>query len=164
MRKSVLGISAALALGLLATPFLLARGGEANCPLGMGAKSHGAMMFGGHFGGHGRLGAMAHVARELDLTAEQKEAFHRIHEATHEKNAATRAAVHDGLMNAARILIANPQDVAAARTEIANREAAIDELKENALAAVSQGLAVLTPEQRAKLLRILEEHHQKQPR
>jgi protein CpxP len=162
-RKSILGISAALGLGLLAAPFLLAGGGRESCPLGMGSRSH-AAMFAGHFGGHSRHGSMARFARELDLTAEQKEALHRLHEATQDKNAEARAALHDGFMDAAKILIADPQNVTAARAEIANRQAAIDALKESTLAAVSQGLAILTPEQRAKLAEHLEEHQKRQRR
>ena len=156
-RKAILGISAALAVGLLAAPFLFARGGRDGCPLGLGGRGHGAAMFAGHFG-HGGFGQMGQLMRELELTAEQKEALHRIHETTRERNSAARTALHTGFMDAAKILLADPQNVASARTAIANREAAISELKDNALTAVSQGLAVLTPEQRAKLAAHLEEH------
>ena len=162
-RKSILGISAALGLGLLAAPFLLAGGGGEACPLGMGGRSH-AAMFAGHFGGHARHSTMARFAKDLDLTAEQKEALHRLHEVTHEKNAESRAALHAGFMDAAKILIADPQNVTAARAEIANRQAAIDALKESTLSAVSQGLAILTPAQRAKLAAHLDEHQQRQRR
>ena len=163
-RKSILGISAALGLGLLAAPFLLAGGGRESCPLGMGGGRSHAAMFAGHFGGHGRFGPMARFAKDLDLTAEQKEALHRLHEATQDKNAEARAALHAGFMDAAKILIADPQNVTAARAEIANRQAAIDALKESTLSAVSQGLAILTPEQRAKLAAHLDEHQQRQRR
>ena len=101
---------------------------------------------------------MARVLRDLDLTAEQKDALHKIHDATREQNAAAKAALHDGFVDAAKILLANPQDVAGARAAIANREASIREMKDNALSAVSQALAVLTPEQRAKLSAHLDEH------
>ena len=152
-RKTILGISAALALGVLAAPFLFARGGGGNCALGLGGRGHGAAMF-----GHGGFGPMGRVMRDLDLTAEQKEALHKIHDATREQNAAAKAALHDGFVEAAKLLLANPQNVEGARAAIAQREAAIREIKDNALTAVSQGLSVLTPEQRAKLAAHLEEH------
>jgi Spy/CpxP family protein refolding chaperone len=156
-RKTILAISAALAVGVLAAPFLFARGGGGTCPLGLGGRGHGAAMFGGH-PGHGGLGAVGGVIRDLDLSDEQKEALHKIHDATRDQNAAAKAALHDGFVEAARLLLANPQNVEGARAAIAQREAAIREIKDNALAAVSQGLAVLTPEQRAKLAAHLEEH------
>jgi periplasmic protein CpxP/Spy len=138
-RKIVLGVSAVLVAGLIATPFVFAhpRGGM-GCGLGMGQ--------------------MARVFHDLDLTAEQKDALHRIHDATRESNAAARAALHDGFVDAARILLANPQNVAGARATIDTREAALDQIKENAMTGIAQALAVLTPEQRAKLAEHLEEH------
>jgi periplasmic protein CpxP/Spy len=141
-RKTILAISAALALGLVAAPLLLARGAARH--LGHGPGGH-AMKF-------------MKLAGELDLTDEQKEALHRIHDVTFEKNKESREALHEGFTEAARILIANPQNVDAARTAIANRQAAIVDLRESALTAVSQGLAVLTPEQRAKLAEHVEKH------
>lgn len=156
-RGTILGISAALAVALLATPLLLARGGGSTCPLGMGGRSHGVAMFGGH-SGHGGFGQMERLIRELDLTDEQKEALHRVHATTRERNAEARTVLHDGFMEAAKILIADPQNVAGARAAITNRQATLNEIKENALTGVSQGLAVLTPEQRAKLTTHLEKH------
>ena len=153
-RKTILAISAAAALGILATPFLFARGGGGACPLGMGGRGHGAAMFAGHFG-HGGFGR---VLRDLDLTSEQRDALHKIHDTTREQNAAAKAALHDGFVDAAKILLANPQDVAGARAAFATREAAIAQMKDNALNGVSQALAVLTPEQRAKLAAHLDEH------
>lgn len=141
-RKTILAISAALALGVVAAPLLLARG----------AARH----FGHGPGGHAMK--FMKLAGELDLTDEQKEALHRIHDAAFEKNKQAREAVHEGFMEAANILIANPQNVDAARTAIANRQASIVELRESALTAVSQGLAVLTPEQRTKLAAHIEKH------
>ena len=155
-RKTILAISAAAALGIFATPFLFARGGGA-CPLGHGGRGHGAAMFTGHFG-HGGFGPMGRVLRDLDLSAEQKEALHKIHETTREQNAAVKTALHEGFMEAAKVLLANPQDVAGARAVITSREAAIRQMKDNALTGVSQALAVLTPEQRAKLAAHLDEH------
>lgn len=154
-RKAILGISAALALGVLATPFLFARGGGGGDPFALGGRGHGAMF--AHLG-HGGLGPMGRLMRELDLTEEQKEALHRIHDSTIEQNRTAREALHDGFMDAAKILLADPQNVAGARAAIAGREAAIRALKDNALTAVSQGLSVLTPEQRAKLAAHLQEH------
>jgi Spy/CpxP family protein refolding chaperone len=149
----ILGISAALAIGLVATPLLLARGGDSRCLMGMGA---------GHFGHHG--GGFGRVLRDLDLTAEQKTALHGIHDAARDQNKVAKEALHDGLMDAARILLADPNNVEGARTAIANREAAIREMKDNTLTAVSKALAVLTPEQRATLAARLEEHHKEMTR
>jgi Spy/CpxP family protein refolding chaperone len=144
-RKTILGISAALALGLAASPFLMARG-------------HGQKTFGGHFGHHAGFGKMSQLMKELDLTAEQREALHRIHETTVENNRQVRAALHSGFMDAAQVLVADPRNLQGARAAIAAQQASIDQLKESALGAVSQALAVLTPEQRARLAAHIEEH------
>lgn len=137
-RKVVLGFSAVLAVGLVAAPLLFAHGRG-----------------GWHRGG---LGRMAHVLHDLDLTEQQKDALHRIHDEARERNRASKQALHDGLMEAAKRLIADPNDVAGARQAIAAREKAIGDLKNEMLTAVSQALTVLTPEQRAKLLERLEDH------
>jgi Spy/CpxP family protein refolding chaperone len=153
LKKSILAVSAALALGLIATPILLARGGE---------RSGHRALFGGHFGHHG--GAFVKVLHELDLTDEQKTALHAIHKDARERNAAAKAALHDGLMDAARVLVTNPDNIAGAQAAIAGRQAAIEELKQGTLTAVSQALAVLTPEQRAKVAAHLAEHRKEHSR
>lgn len=155
-RKSLLGIAAALAIGLLATPLLLARNDSAGCPLGLGARVHGAAMFA--HAGHGGLGQLGRLFRQLDLTDAQKDAMHDIHDAVRKQNETARQTLHEGFMDAAKVLVADPQNLAGARATLASREAAIQTLKENTLSAVSQALSVLTPEQRAKLAAHLDSH------
>ena len=115
-------------------------------------------MFAGHFG-HGGVAQMGAVMRDLDLTSEQKASLHRIHDTAKDQNATARKALHEGLMEAAQVLLADPNNVVAARQAITAREASVRDLRENTLSAVSQALAVLTPEQRAKALVRLQEHH-----
>ena len=151
-KKTILGIAALLTAGLIAAPILWAHGGgSARC---LFAERSG---FFGH--GDGRhFGEMARVIHELDLTKEQREALHRIHEVTREQNAQAREELHNGLMDAAKVLLADPDDIAGARAVLASRQASIESLKENAMNGISQGLAVLTPGQRAVLVEHLEKH------
>ena len=148
-RKIILAVAAtAVGLGLVAAPLVMAHGAGGGCA-----------MMAGH-GGHG--GGLMKVMRELDLKDEQVTAMHRIHKATHEKNAEARKALHEGLAEAAKILAADPNNIAAARAAVERRQAAIDQLKDGVLSGVSQGLAVLTPEQRAKLSQHIDEHLKKE--
>ena len=149
-RKAIFGVSAVLVAGLLSAPFLFAHG--------RASRGHGAAMFAGHFG-HGGVAQMGAVMRDLDLTSEQKASLHRIHDTAKDQNATARKALHEGLMEAAQVLLADPNNVVAARQAITAREASVRDLRENTLSAVSQALAVLTPEQRAKALVRLQEHH-----
>ena len=145
-RKIILAVATtAVGLGIAAAPLVMAHGGGGG----------GCAMMARH-GGHG--GELMKVMRELELKDEQVTAIHRIHKATHEKNAEAKKSLHEGLAEAAKILAADPQNIAGARAAVERRQAAIDQLKDGVLTGVSQCLAVLTPEQRAKLAGHIDEH------
>jgi Spy/CpxP family protein refolding chaperone len=145
----ILSIAGAAAL-LLAVPVVFAHRaglfGE-GCPLG--AK-----------GWHGRGGlARLHALHdELNLTDAQMKALHEIFDKTRAQNAEAKKSLHAGLMDAAGILLQDPENLAAARIVLEKQDTAADQLKANLLGGVAEGLRVLTPEQRQKLSQRLAEH------
>jgi Spy/CpxP family protein refolding chaperone len=104
------------------------------------------------------LGHLRHLADELDLTDQQKERIHGIMKGVREQNEPYREQMHDRLKSVAETLIANPANVAGAQAILEADSEAERALKANILKGVSDALAVLTPEQRAKLGTILAEH------
>lgn len=143
-----------LALGIIVAAPLVIAGGH-----GHGARAHGGPM-GMHAGrGMEMLGHLQHVKEELGLSDAQAEQIHAIFREVHEQNATSRDAFHGGIHEAAQILLANPNDVAAAQAVLDRQAAAERVLKTNLLNAASKAFAVLTPEQRTKLRTMIAEHH-----
>jgi Spy/CpxP family protein refolding chaperone len=129
------------------------------------AAQSGAMtqMLGGQIGGHGGLHAMgmAHVSKMLDelgASADQKSRIHAILSAgfapmaqTHRDMAQTHAAMQ-------AILTAPAVDPAALERLRAAEIARIDDSSRIMTKAIADAAAVLTPEQRAKLGKLMSEH------
>ena len=150
-KRNTIILASILALGIIvAAPLVIA-----------GPHGHGARAHGGPMGMHGMemLGHLQHVKEELGLSDAQTEQIHAILRETHEQNAASREAFHGGIKEAAEILLANPNDVAAAQAVLDRQAAAERVLKTNLLNATAKAFAVLTPEQRTKLRTMIEEHH-----
>jgi Spy/CpxP family protein refolding chaperone len=132
----------AVALVLQAQPATRHRSGEGFCA------------------GHG-MKAMAHlafVAGKLDLSTAQTDQIKGIFADLRTQNAPYRQQFHGGLRSIAETLVKNPNDVAAAQAILDQQNDAEKALKANTLAAVAKALNVLTPEQRAKLGTMIEEH------
>lgn len=141
MKTRNLIITAVVALALLATPLLFA-----------GRHGHGQR--GGEFG---HLGMLGHAREELNLTDQQVDEIKSIFRQVREQNAASRQQLHGGLKEITSVLLANPNDVAAAQAILDQQTQAERALKLNVLNATSKALNVLTPEQRAKLGTMIEE-------
>lgn len=127
---------------------------------------------GGHFGMHamhgmhgaGFLGHLQKLKTELDLSEAQTEQIKAIVREVHEQNADFRQQMHGGYMTIAKTLIANPSDTAEAQALLDRQTAAQRTLQTNLLNASSKALAVLTPQQRAKLGDLLDEHFERRGR
>jgi Spy/CpxP family protein refolding chaperone len=114
----------------------------------------------GHGFGHG-MNPMAHlafVAGKLDLSDAQIDQIKGIFADLRTQNAPYKQQFHGGLRSIAETLVKNPNDIAAAQAILDQQNDAETALKTNTLAAVSKALNVLTPEQRAKLGTLIEEH------
>ncbi|HUR81851.1 MAG TPA: Spy/CpxP family protein refolding chaperone [Thermoanaerobaculia bacterium] len=151
MKKRTILIASILALGVIvAAPLVIA-----------GPHGHGARTHGGPMAMHGMefLGHLQHVKEEIGLTDAQAEQIHAIFREVHEQNTATRDDFHAGLHEAAQILLANPNDVAAAQAVLDRQAAAERVLKTNLLTAFGKAFAVLTPDQRTKLRTMMDERH-----
>jgi Spy/CpxP family protein refolding chaperone len=122
-----------------------------------GMGGHGSP-HGGHGGGFGAgmmLGHLHEIASELDLTDAQKTQIHAIFKETREANEQYRVQMHGGMKDVARVLIANPNDIAGAQAVLDQQNATERALKSNILRGVSKALNVLTPEQRTELGQIV---------
>jgi Spy/CpxP family protein refolding chaperone len=145
-KRTTILIASILAVGALAAaPLVLA---------GPHGRGHGAGLH-----GLGFLEHLRHVKEELDLTDQQTAQLHAIFREGREANAASRDAMHDGIHEAAEILLANPNDVAAAQAALDRQAAAERALKSNILNAAAKAFAVLDAGQRAKLRTMIEERH-----
>ena len=67
--------------------------------------------------------------------------------------------MHDGYKSVVTLLVANPSNVAAAQSLVEQQNAAENAMKVNVVNGVAKALAVLTPEQREKVGKFIEEHH-----
>lgn len=133
---------------------------------GPGMRGHGGPGGpGGHgFGMLGALGHLAQVREELGLSDQQADQIKQIFKGLHEQNAAYRDQIHGGIGDITDTLIANPNDVAAAKAILDRQSQAEQAMKLNALQAASKALNVLTPEQRTKLAAIVAEHRERRQR
>jgi Spy/CpxP family protein refolding chaperone len=100
----------------------------------------------------GRLGALR---QELNLSDAQVTQIKAIAKDLHEQNKPYREQLRGGFHSIAQTLLANPNDVASAQTQLDQQNNAEKAMKANVLSAASKALNVLTPEQRAKLATLL---------
>lgn len=151
MKKKAIPVSLALvAIAIVAVPFAVAARGER---LGHGFGRHAAI-----------FGILQHVKGELDITKAQETQLRAIAREVREENRAYREAMRKEMKDVAALLIANPNDIAGAEALLEAQEATRDELRANALQAISRGLNVLTPEQRTELGELLQRHASRAPR
>ena len=116
------------------------------------------MGMGGHHGfGGGFFGHLHQIAGELDLTDAQKTQIHGIFMEARDQNKQYLEQLHGGFHSAAKVLIADPNDVAGAQALLDQQDATERTMKSNMLRAASKALGVLTPEQRTKLAQIVAE-------
>jgi Spy/CpxP family protein refolding chaperone len=148
-RKVIVGSLVGVAL-LAAVPLLVVAGERGGCPIGAGRH--------GMFGRHGGFAKMHGVADQLDLSRDQKEALHQIFDRTREQSVSSKQALHESFVDAGQVLLADPGNLAGARAVLDQNDAAVEQLKTTMLASVSEGLKVLTPEQRQKLSVLLASH------
>jgi len=113
---------------------------------------------GGDLGAIMMLGHLERAKETLGLSDAQVDQIKGIFKGLHEQNAASRDELHGSIKSVAEILIANPNDVAAAQAALAQQEAAEHTMKVNALNAAAKALNVLTAEQRATLAERVHEH------
>ena len=149
-RLSIIAIVTAVAL-LVAVPILHAGPGGG----GHRGGGHGFGMLGGH---------LRHLAADLELTDQQKEQIHAIFKEAHEQNAQYRESMHGGYKAVAEALLKNPNDLAGAQALLDQQSASERVMKQNALAATSKALNVLTTEQRTELSKIIAEHSERRQR
>lgn len=158
MKNRIAIASLALAT-ILATTSIYAGPGRRPGMMGTPGAQSGPGMNGMH-GGPGGFGFLGHLGRlqdELDLSDAQVTQIQTIMQAAHDQNATYRDQLGTGFHEVAAILLANPNDVAAAQA-VMDRQAALERtMKTNMLNATSQALSVLTPEQRKELTTILAE-------
>ena len=142
-KRNVILIASILAVGIIAAAPLVLAG------------PHGR----GHGHGHdfGMLAHLRHAKEELGLTDQQAAQIHGLFREMREANAASREQMHDGIAEAAAILLANPNDVAAAQAALDRQAAAERALRANLLQTVARSFAVLDANQRAKLRTMIEE-------
>ena len=162
-KRTIILAAVVLALGaLVAAPLVLA-GPHGRGPGAMGMHGGPGMqgMQGGPGGGFAILGHLQHAKEELGLTDQQVEQIRAIFTEVHEQNSASRDQMRDGMHEAAAILLADPNDVAAAQAVLDRQAAAQRILHTNLLNATAKAFAVLTPDQRAKLSTMIEEHAQR---
>jgi Spy/CpxP family protein refolding chaperone len=109
--------------------------------------------------GMGMFGMMRleHARQELDLSDAQVDQIKAVFAALHEQNAAYRDQMRGGIHEAAKALIADPNNVAAAQAVLDQQLENERVMKSNALTAFSKALNVLTPDQRAKLSTLMAE-------
>jgi protein CpxP len=154
MSKRNLTLAAAAILAVvIAVPIAYAQhmrhGGPGHLMMGPGGGDLGPIMM---------LGHLEHAKEALGLSDAQVDQIKGIFKDLHEQNATSRDALHGNLKSVAQILIANPNDVAAAQAALGQQEAAEHTMKVNALNAAAKALNVLTAEQRAALGEKMREH------
>ena len=153
-RKRMIGGAAAMAVALLMTAAAFAQHGGGGPHMGGGHRGGP----GGHFGG-----PLGHLERELSLTDAQKaqvkqltDAFHESTKALHEQLSKTGGpleSLQDGAF-----------DEAAVRSAAQARAAVHVELEVAHAKLMSQVFAVLTPEQKAKLKELHQQHKERRGR
>ena len=148
-KRSIVILAVVATLALAAVPFVYAQG------------FHRHQMNADHMGGMGGMGGMMFLGRlhraqaALDLSDAQVEQLKTIAQEVHDQNAQYRQQLRDTRLQIAQLLLANPNDTAAAQALIDQQTTAERALKMNVLAATSKALNVLTPDQRTKVSQFL---------
>ncbi|MEK6374461.1 MAG: periplasmic heavy metal sensor [Acidobacteriota bacterium] len=150
-RNLTLAVAAILAV-VIAVPFAYAQ------HMRQGRPGHRMGPRGGDLGAIMMLGHLEQAKETLGLSDQQVDQIKGIFKGLHEQNAASRDELHGSLKSVAEILIANPNDVAAAQAALEKQEAAEHTMKVNALNAAAKALNVLTADQRAALGAKVREH------
>jgi Spy/CpxP family protein refolding chaperone len=149
MKKPILIFSAAaILIVLIAVPFAVAQHVR-----GAGHR-HGCMGGGGDMMMFGHL---QHAKAALGISDQQAADIKKIFTDLRAQNEPYRTSLRGGRQAIAQVLLANPNDVAAAQALIDKQTEAERQLKTNALNAFSKALNVLTPDQRAKATAFLQE-------
>ena len=105
----------------------------------------------------GLLGHLQKIKTELGITAEQSAQLKAIMVELHTQNEQYREQLQGGRKDIATILLANPNNVSAARGLLDKQANAERAMKANRLNATAKALAVLNANQRAELSAKLEE-------
>lgn len=162
MKKRIAIAATILAVAAIAAvPFLYAGPGRG------GHMGHMRGQMGEHGGGFGFFGGgrhLAFLAGKLDLTEQQTDQIKAIFADLHEQNAQYRESMHGGYKAVAEALLKNPNDLAGAQALLDQQSASERVMKQNALAATSKALNVLTTEQRTELSKIIAEHGERRQR
>ena len=138
-------------LGVLAITLLVA---------GIAIAGPHAMRAGGACGG--AMGHLEHLAKAkaaLGLTDDQVSQIKAIAAEVHQQNATYCEQMHGGYKSVLTTLLANPSNVPAAQALVEQQNAAENAMKANIVNGVARAIAVLTPEQREKVGKFIEEHH-----
>lgn len=142
-KRTLIFSAAAIVIVLLAVPFAVAQHMRA----GHGRGGDGMMMF-------------AHLQRAqaaLGLTDQQAAGIKTIVSDLRTQNEPYRGSLRGGRQAIAQILLANPNDIAAAQALLDKQSDAERQMRSNALHAASKALNVLTPDQRAKAVAFLQQ-------
>lgn len=100
---------------------------------------------------------LRHLSKALDLSDEQVGQIRDIAAGLREQNAPLRQELRKQRGGAARLLLADPTDLAGATTALGEQAGVRQTMHANLLAATSRALAILTPAQREKLAERMEE-------
>jgi len=138
-KRTLIFTSAAIVIVLLAVPFAMAQHRRAH--------GHGAMMM---FG-------LQRAKAALGLSDQQASDIKQIFTDLRAQNQPYRASLRGGRQAIAQVLLANPNDIAAAQALIDKQTEAERQMKINALNAFSKALNVLTPDQRTKAASFLQQ-------
>jgi Spy/CpxP family protein refolding chaperone len=145
MKTRTLLITASVALvALLAVPLAFAQRGHMH-----GSGEPGAMMI---------LGHLQHAKEALGLSDQQVSDIQAIFQSLRDQNATYHESLRGTIQQVAQTLINNPNDIATAQSLLDKQIDAERAMKTNALNAASKALNVLSPDQRAKLSQLLQEH------
>lgn len=151
MKKRTFAITAAVALAVVvAVPIAFAQHAR-----GMHHEAWGGSMFFGH---------LQHAQQVLGLSDQQVSDIKAIFQDLRTQNQQYRQSQRTTMQQVAQILLNNPNDIASAQSLIDQQTAAERNMKINALNAASKALNVLTPDQRAKLGTMLQDHMGRMPK
>jgi Spy/CpxP family protein refolding chaperone len=123
----------------------------------MGGRHGGGMMQARWGGGHGH-GGMGRVLHELDLTDEQEDKIFEIMDGVRGEVRPLMREFRDTREDLVEILSAETIDRQAVETLRTERVAALDTASKTMTEALLDAADVLTPEQRAELVKLFEEH------
>lgn len=103
------------------------------------------------FGGAIGMRAFVGLRGQLDLADDQVIQLRHIRQRVRTENETARREVRANILDAAKTLLTNPDDVADAQAILARNAEATRTMKTNALAGIADALRVLTPDQRSMI-------------